>query len=118
MEYSKKDEEIQSLPEKNAKGIFRCFRSPFARNAISDTLFQIIHLFLIMPTSHENEDEEAIPENTKSPEAEKEDIKNAPPKPPIIRPVSPFANAHQFKGGRSNNFGNKQRPGRAAGRGR
>lgn len=71
-----------------------------------------------MPTHKKNADEENLPEETEALKVEKEIPKNIPPKPPVTRPISPFANANQFKIGRSNNFGNKQRPGRAAGRGR
>ncbi|MDP2103501.1 MAG: hypothetical protein Q8K26_01105 [Candidatus Gracilibacteria bacterium] len=45
--------------------------------------------------------------------------KPLPPKPPISRSGPVFPNANQFRGGQSNNINNnRQRPGRAANRGR
>ncbi|MDD2891946.1 MAG: hypothetical protein PHQ95_03195 [Candidatus Gracilibacteria bacterium] len=44
--------------------------------------------------------------------------KVVPPKPPISRSGPAFPIAHQFHGSRGNNINNRQRPGRAANRGR
>ncbi|PIZ01931.1 hypothetical protein COY60_01005 [Candidatus Gracilibacteria bacterium CG_4_10_14_0_8_um_filter_38_28] len=44
--------------------------------------------------------------------------KAVPPKPPISRSGPVFPPAHQFNGARGNNMNNRQRPGRAANRGR
>lgn len=49
---------------------------------------------------------------------EKEEPKVVPPKPPISRSGPAFPPAHQFHGTRGNNMNNRQRPGRAANRGR
>lgn len=50
-------------------------------------------------------------------EVQEKEVKVIPPKIPIAKAPHPFANANKFKGG-ANNFNNKQRPGRAAARGR
>ena len=44
--------------------------------------------------------------------------KNIPPKPVISRSGPVFSNANQFRGWQGNNINNRQRPGRAAWRGR
>lgn len=51
-------------------------------------------------------------------EVVKEEVKPLPPKPPISRNGPTFPMANQFRGPRGGNNFNKQRPGRAAGRGR
>ncbi|MDD5376829.1 MAG: hypothetical protein PHH16_01805 [Candidatus Gracilibacteria bacterium] len=47
-----------------------------------------------------------------------EEVKPLPPKPPISRSGPAFPPAHQFRGTQGNNMNNRQRPGRAANRGR
>lgn len=64
-----------------------------------------------------------IPENNEEPlleevEAAKEKPKAIPPKPPISRSGPSFPAAHQFRGSQSGAMNNRQRPGRAANRGR
>ena len=44
--------------------------------------------------------------------------KAVPPKPPISRSGPSFPAAHNFRGTSGNNMNNRQRPGRAANRGR
>lgn len=51
-------------------------------------------------------------------EATTEKPKAIPPKPPISRNGPAFPAAHQFRGAQGNNMNNRQRPGRAANRGR
>jgi len=50
--------------------------------------------------------------------ASEEKPKTVPPKPPISRSGPAFPPAHQFHGTRGNMINNRQRPGRAANRGR
>lgn len=49
---------------------------------------------------------------------EAEKAKPVPPKPPISRSGPAFPQAHQFRGPQGHNVNNRQRPGRAANRGR
>lgn len=61
--------------------------------------------------------DEEIPQ-TEDIEAPEEKTKPVPPKPPISRSGPAFPAAHQFRGTQGNNMNNRQRPGRAANRGR
>lgn len=71
-----------------------------------------------MTKSNTNEEEEAkIVASTESEVAE-EKPKAIPPKPPISRSGPAYPAAHQFRGAQGNNMNNRQRPGRAANRGR
>ena len=51
-------------------------------------------------------------------EIPEEKAKTLPPKPLISRSGPAFPVAHQFRGAQGNNINNRQRPGRAANRGR
>lgn len=63
-------------------------------------------------------EEEITAEVTAKTEVEAEKPKIVPPKPPISRSGPAFPAAHQFRGAQGNNMNNRQRPGRAANRGR
>ena len=65
-------------------------------------------------TSSNNNEEEDI----ETIESVEEKPKAIPPKPPISRNGPSFPSAHQFRGTQGNNMNNRQRPGRAANRGR
>lgn len=66
----------------------------------------------------DKKEEEISVEATETVEAAEEKPKVIPPKPPISRSGPVFPQAHQFRGSQGNNMNNRQRPGRAANRGR
>lgn len=61
-------------------------------------------------------DEEEVPEVAEKTVEEKP--KAVPPKPPISRNGPAFPQANQFRGSQAGAMNNRQRPGRAANRGR
>ena len=71
-----------------------------------------------MPKPPKKEQETPVEEVVEEVKATEEKPKAVPPKPPISRSGPVFPPAHQFNGARGNNMNNRQRPGRAANRGR
>lgn len=67
-------------------------------------------------TKNTADEEDLLAETAEKPKEEKP--KAVPPKPPISRNGPAFPQAHQFRGSQGNNMNNRQRPGRAANRGR
>lgn len=78
------------------------------------------HIFYVTPMPETtNNEEELSPEGKETEEVKTvvEKPKPLPPKLPVSKAPA-FFNANQFRGPQGNNFNNRQRPGRAAGRGR
>ncbi|MDD2916938.1 MAG: hypothetical protein PHH70_03805 [Candidatus Gracilibacteria bacterium] len=71
-----------------------------------------------MSKAIKNEEETPAIEVSEEAKITEEKSKALPPKPPISRSGPAFPPAHQFHGTRGNNMNNRQRPGRAANRGR